>query len=83
LAEDMVVAESMGPIVDRSREYLGTSDTAVARFRRLFLEAIRDNENGAVPRGSADDIAYARIQGRGVLHPAAVDWRAAVDPLPV
>jgi nitrite reductase/ring-hydroxylating ferredoxin subunit len=83
LAEDMVVAESMGPIADRTREYLGTSDTAVARFRRLYLEAIADNENGRTPRGSAADIPYATIQGRGVLHPAAVDWRAAVDPLPV
>ena len=46
LTEDMAVAESMGPIADRSREYLGSSDTAVARFRRQYLEAIRDERRG-------------------------------------
>jgi nitrite reductase/ring-hydroxylating ferredoxin subunit len=81
LTEDMIVGESMGPIVDRSREYLGTSDTAVARFRRLFLEAIRDNEEGRTPRGSTDDIPYASIEGRGANHPASVDWREAAEPL--
>ncbi len=79
LTEDMIVAESMGPIADRSREYLGTSDTAVARFRRLFLDATRDNDNGATPRGSQDGIAYETIQGRGLRHAAGVDWREAVD----
>jgi len=81
LTEDMIVGESMGPIVDRSREYLGTSDTAVARFRRLFLDAIRDNENGITPRGSGADVPYAAIEGRGVNHPASVDWRDAAQPL--
>jgi nitrite reductase/ring-hydroxylating ferredoxin subunit len=83
LTEDMLVGESMGPIADRTREYLGTSDTAVARFRRLFLDAIRDNENGVTPRGSQDDVPYAAIEGRGVNHPAAVDWREAAAPLTV
>ena len=81
LTEDMIVAESMGPIADRTREYLGTSDTAVARFRRLYLDAIRDNENGVTPRGAHHDVPYATIQGRGVNHPARVDWREAAEPL--
>jgi phenylpropionate dioxygenase-like ring-hydroxylating dioxygenase large terminal subunit len=83
LTEDMIVGESMGPIVDRSKEYLGTSDTAVARFRRLFLDALRDNDEGRTPRGSQDDIAYQTIQGRGVRHRANVDWRDATEPVGV
>ena len=81
LTEDMLVAETMGPIADRTHEYLGSSDAAVARFRRLFLEAIRAQESGATPRGCGGNEPYERIVGIGVLHPAAVPWRACVNDL--
>jgi nitrite reductase/ring-hydroxylating ferredoxin subunit len=80
LTEDMAVAESMGPIADRSREYLGSSDTAVARFRRQYLEAIRDNAEGRLPRGLAPDTPFALIEGRGVIHRAPDAWREALAP---
>jgi phenylpropionate dioxygenase-like ring-hydroxylating dioxygenase large terminal subunit len=35
--QDAAVTESMGPIVDRSDEHLGTSDTAIIFMRRLLL----------------------------------------------
>jgi phthalate 4,5-dioxygenase len=81
LTEDMIVAESMGPIADRSGEYLGSSDAAVARFRRIFIEAIRDQENGNVPRGCSGNEPFRRIVGQGVLHPASVEWRDAINDL--
>jgi hypothetical protein len=80
LTEDMAVAESMGPIADRSREYLGSSDTAVARFRRQYLEAIRDNAEGRLPRGLAADTPFALIEGRGVFHREPDAWRDALAP---
>jgi phthalate 4,5-dioxygenase len=81
LTEDMLVAETMGPIADRSGEYLGSSDAAVARFRRIFLEAIRDQADGNVPRSCSGNEPYRRIVGQGVLHPASVDWRDCVNDL--
>jgi phenylpropionate dioxygenase-like ring-hydroxylating dioxygenase large terminal subunit len=81
LTEDMLVAETMGPIADRTGEYLGSSDAAVARFRRLFLEAIREHEHGNTPRGCSGHEPYGRIVGLGLLHPAHVDWRDAVNDL--
>ncbi len=75
LTEDMIVAETMGPIADRTGEYLGSSDAAVARFRRIFLEAIHVQENGDEPRGCSGNEPYRRIAGVGVMHPATVDWR--------
>lgn len=81
LTEDMIVAETMGPIADRTGEYLGSSDAAVARFRRLFIEAIRDQERGAVPRGCGSTANYPQLGGLGVLHPAGVDWRDCVGDL--
>jgi phthalate 4,5-dioxygenase len=81
LTEDMIVAETMGPIADRTGEYLGSSDAAVARFRRLFLDAIRDEANGDVPRGCSGNEPYRRIGGIGVLHSADVDWRDCINDL--
>jgi phenylpropionate dioxygenase-like ring-hydroxylating dioxygenase large terminal subunit len=81
LTEDMIIAETMGPIADRSGEYLGSSDAAVARFRRIFLEAIHEHERGNVPRGCSGHEPYRRIVGQGVFHPADVDWRDCVNDL--
>ncbi len=39
----------MGPIVDRSRERLGTSDTAIIAMRRLLLEESRALSEGREP----------------------------------
>ena len=80
LSEDMAVAESMGPIADRSREYLGSSDTAVARFRRVYFEAIRAHADGAIPRGCAPDIPFRLIEGRGIYHVDDAGWQRVLDP---
>ena len=37
----MACQESMGPVVDRTQEHLGTSDVAIIRMRRRMLEALR------------------------------------------
>ena len=39
--QDDAVITSMGPILDRTREHLGTADAAVIRVRRRMLEAAR------------------------------------------
>ena len=40
-SQDQAIQESMGPIVDRTRERLGTSDTAIIAMRRLLLQDIK------------------------------------------
>jgi phthalate 4,5-dioxygenase oxygenase subunit len=49
--EDMVLALSMGPIVDRSREHLVPADRAVVHLRRRLLESVRRVEAGGDPIG--------------------------------
>ena len=41
-SQDQAIQESMGSIVDRTRERLGTSDTAIIATRRLLLQEIRE-----------------------------------------
>ena len=51
IQEDVVITESMGPVVDRSREHLGSSDQAIIRLRRSLLRALRAHQQGTVPEG--------------------------------
>jgi hypothetical protein len=53
LEEDAVIQTSMGPIVDRSKENLSSSDIAVAHCRRILLEALEKASAGGLPPGSA------------------------------
>ena len=48
-----MVQTSMGPILDRTKENLSSSDVAVAQARRMLLDALRAAEAGKLPPGSA------------------------------
>jgi phenylpropionate dioxygenase-like ring-hydroxylating dioxygenase large terminal subunit len=73
--EDFVVQESMGPIVDRSQEYLGTCDRVIYRARRLLLEAVeRFSATGEI--SFADQgIDFAAIRAVSFAYPKGGDWR--------
>jgi phthalate 4,5-dioxygenase oxygenase subunit len=49
--QDCAVQESMGPIVNRSRERLLVGDSAIVKLRRLLLQTLRDQKNGVRPLG--------------------------------
>jgi phthalate 4,5-dioxygenase oxygenase subunit len=59
-AQDQAIQESMGPIADRSREHLGSSDVAIIAARRLLLQACVDVEAGRDPLGSRLEHVAAR-----------------------
>src|SRR3954467_14544905 len=48
-AQDAFATESQGPIQDRTRERLGTTDRAIALARQMLLRAIRDVQEGRDP----------------------------------
>lgn len=43
---DQWAVESQGPIQNRTREHLGTTDKGIIAFRRLLVKSIEDNLNG-------------------------------------
>lgn len=51
--QDAAVQESLGPIVARSLEQLGQSDTASIQFRKLLLRLAADLEGGKEPEAPA------------------------------
>ncbi len=75
--QDYALQEGMGQIVDRSKEFLGTSDKPIVAMRRLMLEAIDDVAQGRMPRGS-DPTTYRDVRAHDEIIPAEADWREAL-----
>jgi phenylpropionate dioxygenase-like ring-hydroxylating dioxygenase large terminal subunit len=79
--EDQAITESMGPILDRSSEHLGSSDTMVIRTRRRLLGAARAlAEQGIAPPGAEQPRAY-RVRSGSAFLPQGVDWVEATESL--
>jgi hypothetical protein len=79
--QDQAVTESMGPVYDRTREHLGTSDAMVIRTRRRLIDAARAlRDGGTVPPGVDDPTVYA-VRSGGVVLPRGADWLEATRKL--
>ena len=74
--QDMAVQESMGPIVDRTAEHLGTSDVAIIRMRRRLLDSVRQFSDGAPPIGLDVPVAYAAIRSEQRLVGVDEPWQS-------
>jgi phenylpropionate dioxygenase-like ring-hydroxylating dioxygenase large terminal subunit len=83
LYEDIAIMESQGPIADRTQEYLGRSDAAVTRMRRLLLDAVREHERGVAPPGLREEIDYRDVYGRQAVYREGEDWREAIKAVRV
>ena len=77
--QDRAVQESMGPIVDRSREFLGPADLAIVVARRLLMEATETVQDGGAPPGMED--SYYTVRAMQEVVPNDVDWRGPLLPL--
>src|SRR5690606_30545909 len=60
---DQWACESQGPIQDRTREHLGTTDKAIMAYRRLLLQAIDTVEKGGTPPMSMDAAQAGAVRG--------------------
>jgi len=79
-AQDMAMWESMGPITDRSEDHFGSSDLAVAQFRRMMVAAAKKFQEGAPAIGTQKSVRYAELASfEGILR-KSTDWRALAAP---
>src|SRR5438105_13189010 len=76
--QDRAIQESMGRVVDRSREHLGPADKAVIQARRLLLQAVKTVGEGGTPRGIAG--TYYGLRAVDAVLPRDADWRGALTP---
>jgi hypothetical protein len=76
--QDFALQEGMGPICDRSKEFLGTSDKAIVAMRRLLLDAIAQNEKGGTIRGLHPD-TYRKVRAYDRVVPTGQDWKTVME----
>ncbi len=76
-AQDRAVQESMGPIVDRSREHLGPADRAIIVARQLLLRAVRAVQDGGMPPGAA---GFQHVRAIEQIVPGGRSWRESLLP---
>jgi hypothetical protein len=74
--QDLAVQESMGPIVDRTKEHLSVTDRAVVAARRLLLQAAKTVADGGDPPGLGETYYRARAIERTL--PTETPWRDAL-----
>jgi phthalate 4,5-dioxygenase oxygenase subunit len=79
-AHDAFATESAGPIHDRTREHLGTSDLCIIQARRLLLDAIRAVQRGeSPPHVIRDPVAndMSELAVVSVVIPDTLDYRTS------
>jgi len=76
--QDFALQEGMGPICDRSKEFLGTSDKAIVAMRRILLEGIEAAEKGDKPRG-VDAESYRSVRPHDRMVPVGQSWEEAFE----
>jgi phthalate 4,5-dioxygenase len=79
--QDQAITESMGPIIDRTQEHLGSSDAMIIRSRRRVIAAARAlRDRGVTPPGVDQPEVY-RYRSGGVILPRDADWLEATREL--
>jgi hypothetical protein len=79
--QDLAVQEDQrGPICDRSRERLGSSDTAIVAMRLVMLRMVRDLQRGVEPSVAANSAAFG-VRSAAALLPRAVAFEDVPERL--
>jgi phthalate 4,5-dioxygenase len=74
--QDASLQESMGPIVDRTKETLVSTDSGIIMARQRLLRAVRAlEESGATPPGV--DTAHQRVRSAAVVLPPDQSYQDA------
>ncbi len=81
-AQDMAMWESMGPITDRTEDYLGSSDLAVFQFRKQMIAAAKQVQQGGPAIGTTEPhIPHVKLASFEGIVPKTTNWRTlAVSP---
>jgi len=74
-AQDMAMWESMGRITDRSEDHFGSSDLAVAQFRRMMVAAAKKFKEGGPAIGTENTIPHVKLASFEGIAPKTTDWR--------
>ena len=79
-AQDAAMTDSMGAIVDRTEEHLGTTDAAIIRMRRRLIQGARDLQEGIEPYAASHPEVF-KVRSGGALLPRNVHFTDDADVL--
>jgi hypothetical protein len=71
--QDGAIQETMGAILDRTIEHLGSADAMIIRVRRRLLESLQAHTQSTVPPGVDQPEAYRRRGVQLTLEPGS-NW---------
>jgi phenylpropionate dioxygenase-like ring-hydroxylating dioxygenase large terminal subunit len=71
---DQFACESQGPIADRTKENLGSTDKGIVLYRRILLDCLKKNEEGQTPLMVLDESKAEQLKG-----PITVDGIGPTD----
>ena len=74
--QDAACQSGVTPIYDRTKEKLGTSDSGVARTRRVLLEAVKELAAEEARPVSTRDPDLFLVRAISITIPAGADWMA-------
>ncbi|HEY3117073.1 MAG TPA: Rieske 2Fe-2S domain-containing protein [Chloroflexota bacterium] len=72
--QDKAITESMGPILDRTREHLGSTDAMVAQVRRRLIAAAKALRDEGTPPPGVDNPEIYRVRSAIVNLRKDADW---------
>ena len=79
--QDIAMTESMGVVMDRANEHLGTSDAAIIQMRRRILETARALREGGVTPPGVDDPSVFRVRSATAILARDTPWLDEVREL--
>ena len=74
--QDRAMTETMGPIYDRTKEHLGTSDRMIIAVRQRLMKAARELMEDGAPPAHVDDTSLYRVRSASAILPEGADWQA-------
>lgn len=80
--QDHAATETMGPIVDRSKEHLGTSDLPIIHMRRLLLQQAKEIQEGKEENFKLDSGSLKTLYSAGIYASNKKSWQEAFPMKP-
>lgn len=77
--QDQAVTESMGGVLDRTIEHVGTADVMVLQLRRRLLEVVRMYAAGDAPPPGVEVPEVYQTRSAALRLPVGVDWVQATE----
>ena len=72
--QDSGIQESMGPIIDRTREHLGQTDAMIIQMRRRLMKSAKLLEETGESPAEVDDTSLVQLRSLEMILPQGADW---------